>query len=246
MPASELILHAPALAAVLAVVIFLAAIMQATLGIGFGLMAAPLAALIDPTLVPAPIMIAGALTAAWTAWTERADIAWDEVAKGLGGQIAGVAVAIFVLARIVDHQTFMLVFGLLTGLAVVLSASGWRMQFNNRNLLAMAILSGFMGTVTAVGAPPLAVLYAGRPAQRSRATLSAFFAFGTLLSLVALFGSGLAGRVEIVHAGFMILPMLAGIAVAARVKSRFSRRYRVLLLCVAGAAALMLIWRGLA
>lgn len=246
MSATGLVLHSPTLAVALALIIFLAAIVQVLLGMGFGLMAAPLLALIDPALVPAPVMIVGMLTAAWAAWAEREHVAWEEVGRGVVGRIAGVALAIFVLARIVDTRTFMLVFGLLTGFAVLLSVSGWRMRFNARNLYAATFLSGFMGTITSVGAPPLAILYAGRPAQRSRATLSAFFAIGAVMSLSALFGFGLAGTSELVLAGFMVVPMLAGVAVATRLKSGFDRRYRLLLLAVAAAASLLLIWRGLA
>ena len=243
--ASDLILYSPGAAVALAVVIFLASIIQVTLGMGFGMMAAPLAALIDPALVPAPVLIAGMFTAFWTAWTERRDIVWREVGYGFIGRFAGIFVAIMVLSSLVGNKSFLLVFGLLTGLAVILSASGWRMRFNMPNLMAMSLLSGFMGTVTSVGAPPLAVLYAGQPAQTSRATLSAFFAFGAIVSLAAQFGAGLAGKPELIHGAMMLAPMLAGIAVAARIKSRFDRRYRLALLAVAGVASLLLILRGL-
>ncbi|MCG6856906.1 MAG: sulfite exporter TauE/SafE family protein [Salaquimonas sp.] len=242
---SDLILHSPMLAAVLAVVIFLAAIIQVTLGMGFGMMAAPLAALIDPSLVPAPVMIAGMVTACWTAWRERRDIIWREVNYGFIGRFVGIFVAILVLSSLIGNKSFLLVFGALTGLAVILSASGWRMRFNMPNLIAMSLLSGFMGTITSVGAPPLAVLYAGQPPQTSRATLSAFFAFGALVSLAAQFGTGLAGKAELIHGAMMLAPMLAGIAVAARIKSQFDRRYRLALLVVAGMASVMLILRGL-
>ena len=243
--AADLILYSPGQTAIIVVIIFLAAIIQVVLGMGFGMMAAPLAALIDPSLVPAPVMIAGMVTACWTAWVERRDIIWQEVGFGTTGRLFGIFAAVLVLSHVAGGKTFLLVFGVLTGLAVIISASGWRMRFDMPNLVGISVVSGFMGTITSVGAPPLAVLYAGQPAQTSRATLSAFFAFGAIMSLSAQFGTGLAGRAELIHGLMMLVPMLAGIAAAARIKSRFDRRYRTALLAVAGMASVLLIYRGL-
>ncbi|MGI9401798.1 MAG: TSUP family transporter, partial [Rhizobiaceae bacterium] len=89
------------LIAAIFLVVFLAAIVQAGLGMGFGLLAAPLLALVNPELVPAPSLILGFLTAAWGAWRERGGIVWNEVGIGVIGRAAGVGIATFVLANIV-------------------------------------------------------------------------------------------------------------------------------------------------
>ena len=85
-----------------------------------------------------------------------------------------------------SRETFSLLFGLVILLAVALSIAGWRLEITNKNLLSMGFISGFTGVITSVGAPPLALIYQHRPANPTRATLSAFFAIGGLASLIIL------------------------------------------------------------
>lgn len=213
---------------------------------GFGLAAAPLLALIDPALVPAPILFVGGATAAWTAWQERGEIRWPEVWTALVGRMTGVGVATLLLASLADRSTFMLFFGAMIGLAVFLSVAGWRLAFSRIGLVAMGILSGIMGTITSVGAPPLAIIYQDRPAREARPTLAAFFALGCVASLTGLYLSGWAGWRDLGFAIVMAPVMAAGVAFARSLRGRFDKRYRPALLAVSGVAAAILIARGLA
>ena len=227
------------------IIVVAAAIVQFGLGMGFGLTAAPLLALIDPELVPAPALFLGMLTSAWGAWSEYEAIEWREVGLGTLGRIVGVMAATALLASLADQRSFMLAFGLMIGLAVLLSAFGRRIAFSRASLLAMSMLSGVMGTITSVGAPPLALIYQDKPVVRARPTLAAFFALGCLVSLVGLYASGFAGTRDAVLAGLMLPPMILGLVIARGLRGRFDRRYRPALLFVAGAAAVMLVLRGL-
>ncbi len=103
-----------------------------------------------------------------------------------------------------------------------------------------------MATITSVGAPPLALIYQDRPPGEARPTLSAFFALGCLLALAGLAVSGHAGLRDVALAALMLPPMLAGIAIARRLRGRFDRRYRPALLAMAGMAAVLLVLRGIA
>ena len=226
-------------------IVVAAAIVQFGLGMGFGLTAAPLLALIDPELVPAPTLFLGMLTSSWGAWGERKAIRWDEVGLGTIGRIAGVLAAAALLSALADQRSFMLAFGLMIGLAVFLSAFGRRIAFSRGWLLAMSTLSGIMGTITSVGAPPLALIYQDRSAATARPTLAAFFAIGCLVSLAGLYASGFAGVRDAVLAALMLPPMVLGLVIARGLRGRFDRRYRPALLVVAGMAAAMLILRGL-
>ena len=71
-------------------VIVLGSVVQVGLGLGFGLTVAPLLALIDPALVPAPTLYLGMLTAGWAAFAERHAIVWREVNIATAGRVAGV------------------------------------------------------------------------------------------------------------------------------------------------------------
>lgn len=236
----------PWLVAPILAIVFCAAIVQVELGMGFGLTAAPLLALIDPHLVPAPALFLGLATATWGAWRERPSILWAEVGVGVVGRVVGVFAATLVLANLADRSTFMLVFGVSIGLAVLLSVAGWRLAFSRASLMAMSIVSGVMGTLTSVGAPPLAIVYQGRPAREARPTLAAFFSIGCAISLAGLYLSGWAGPGDLALAAIMAPAMLAGIAFARVVRGRFDRRYRPALLTVSSVAAAILIARGLA
>ncbi|RST85695.1 sulfite exporter TauE/SafE family protein [Aquibium carbonis] len=231
---------------VVGLIIVLAAIVQLGLGMGFGLTAAPLLALIDPALVPGPTLILGMLSSTWGAIGERQAIAWNEVGIGSIGRAAGVVIATGVLTVLAGGRGFSIAFGLMVGLAVAMSIYGRRIPFTRRNLIGMSTLSGLMATITSVGAPPLALMYQDRPSAEARPTLAAFFALGCLFSLAGLAASGHAGSRDLVLAGLMLPPMLAGIVVARGLRGRFDRRYRPALLTVAGVAAALLVLRGLA
>ncbi len=225
--------------------ILLGAIVQVGLGMGFGLTVAPLLALIDPALVPAPTLFLGMFTAGWAALINRQSITWSEVAIGSAGRIAGIAISIFIMAYTIGDAGFDLLFGGFVLVAVLLSVGGWHLPFNPLSLSLMGCLSGLMGTITSVGAPPLAVIYQGRDPAKSRATLSAFFSFGCLLSLVGLYAMGLAGARDAVLAIVMLPPMLLGIYLAKHLRAGFDNWYRLLLLGLSGLAGLLLVLRGL-
>lgn len=239
------LLGVPWLLATVLAVVFVAAIVQINLGMGFGLTAAPLLALLDPALVPVPTLVLGLFTASWGAWREREGIAWPEVLLGAPGRVAGVAAGASLLALITGPRPFMLAFGTLIALAVILSVSGWRMPFTRGRLLAMSALSGLMGTLTSVGAPPMALLYQHRPVQTARPTMAAFFAVGCLLSLAGLALAGWARPSHILLAAVMAPGLLAGILAARAVGRVVDRRFRPALLAVSGVAAAILVARGL-
>ncbi|MFZ2101430.1 MAG: TSUP family transporter, partial [Oricola sp.] len=188
----------------------------------------------------------GLATATWGALRERPVIRWNEVGIGVIGRLAGVAAATEILSNLPDRGTFMLVFGLMIALAVLLSVAGWRLAFSLPAMAAMSAVSGVMGTITSVGAPPLAIVYQDRPATQARPTLAAFFAIGCAISLAGLYLSGCAGWRDFGLALVMAPAMLAGVLFARVLRGRFDRRYRPALLAIAGVAATILIIRGIA
>ena len=106
-----------------------------------------------------------------------------------------------------------------------------------------AIVSGVMGTITSVGAPPLALIYQNRAPGPSRATLGAFFTLGVALSLIALIATGWCNWHDAQLALIMAPAMVAGLWVAGRLRSHFDSRYRSLMLLASGFAGLILLAR---
>ena len=109
----------------------------------------------------------------------------------------------------------------------------------------MGMDTGTMGTITSVGAPPLALVYQGRDPLASRATLAAFFALGCAVSLIGLFAAGIAGSRDLHLALAMAPPMVFGMWFAQRFKPGYGRYNKPWQLSVAGVAGLLLIARGL-
>lgn len=232
------------LAAVLSIV-FVAAIVQAGLGMGFGLAAAPLLALLDSALVPAPVLILGFASSLWVAVQAPPLIRWAEVWIGTAGRVTGVALATTFLVAASDPRAFSLAFAAMIGIAVALSAAGWRLGFSRPKLVALATLSGLMGTLTSVGAPPLALIYKERPPREARATLAAFFTLGCTASLAGLWGAGRLGWGDLGLAALMAPAMVAGLWTAGRFSGAFDRRYRGLMLAASALAAVLLTVRAL-
>lgn len=213
---------------------------------GFGLTAAPLLAVLDPHLVPVPALVIGFASSTWGAWNEKQGIAWNEVFIGVWGRAAGVVIAAIILANLADKGSFVLIFGAMILLAVMLSSVNVTIPFNRTTLLAMSTVSGLMGTITSVGAPPLALIYHGRTAAKARPTLAAFFAIGCALSLVGLYVSGWF-HISDFHLALIMAPgMMVGLATGKALRHHFDRRYRAALLSIAAFAAIILIARELA
>lgn len=233
------------LAATIGMVVAAASFIQAGLGMGFGLTAAPLLALLSPKLVPAACLYLGCATSSWGAWRERGGIVWGQVGIAAMGRAAGVLLSSVILSTIASRDHFDLVFGSMIALAVALSLLGWRPPLNRRSLLGMGFVSGAMGTITSVGAPPLALIYQHQPPAHARPTLAAFFAIGCAMSLVGLHLIGWAGRREFMLALTLVPAMLVGTLIGRRFGMRFDRRYRPLLLAVSGVAGAALMLRGI-
>lgn len=225
------------------VVIFAAAV-QAALGMGYGLMAAPILMLIEPAYVPAPTILVGMMTSALGSYRERQHIQWREVLTASGGRITGVLLALLILASVVSTAEFKLAFGVLVAAAVALTAIGWRLRQSAASLISMGILSGCMGTITGVGAPPMAIVYQDRPSVIARPTLAAFFFIGCATSAIGLAFIGWLGWRELLLALTMAPALLVGTWIGRQISNAADQRYRPLLLGLAGMASVILIIQG--
>lgn len=240
-----LLFSEPLIALAVFAIVFAGSVVQAGLGMGFGLTVAPVLALIDPALVPAAALYLGTVTSVFGAMAERGNIAWDEVSIGMIGRTTGILAGTAALLQITDHSMFSLVFGCLILIAVGLTVFGWNMKLKASNLIGMGVISGFMGVITSVGAPPLALIYQSQNPKTARPTLAAFFAFGGALSLTSLYATGYAGLDDLWMALFMFPASLAGTWAGRMTRGRFDTRYRPFLLGIAAVASVLLILRGI-
>ena len=232
--------------AAMALAVFLASLLQSVTGMGFGLVAAPVLALIDPRFVPVTIIVLGLLVSVLGAWRDRHAMARREIAVAMAGRATGAVVAGWALAVITDRQLVSYLFAGTVLLAAVLTGVRWRLSPRPFTLVVAGLASGLMGTFTSIGAPPMGLVYQREPGPKVRATLNGFFTLGAGVSLAALAAYG---HVRLAHLGLalgLLPPLLAGTWLSPQVARYADRRFRVLILAVCVASSLMIIWRAIA
>lgn len=223
----------------------LGAFVQGSIGFGMALVAAPLLALLDPRLVPAPLLLAGIPLVLLIGWRERAALRLGDLSWPIAGQLAGTVVAFGVL-QWADRATLSAVIGGVILLAVTFSLVGTPPRPTRPNLVAAGTLAGFMGTTSSIPGPPLALVHQHVGAARLRATMVPFFLVGTAFSLSALALAGRMGAAEI-QAGAALLPgILLGFGLSTRVADRIDpKRLRGSVLLISALGASVLIYRSI-
>ena len=227
------------------IAVVLGALVQSGVGLGLGVVAAPVVTLLDPGLMPGSMLVAGAALPVLILAREASHTDWPGVSWALAGRIAGTAAGIWLLAAVPVQAL-----GVLVGAAVlaVIAAGGLGRELprNRWTLLGAGVVSGTTGTATSIGGPPVALLYQREHGAQVRATLSLFLCVGNSLAIAALAAAGRMPARD-VAAGLIFLACAAvGLAVAARFR-RFldGGRIRAAVLVTASVSAIILIVHSL-
>jgi uncharacterized protein len=224
------------------VIVTAASALQAGTGMGMALLAAPLLLLVDPVLVPGPMLCAVVVLSLAVGWRERAAIDRQQLVVALAGLAAGSAIgalAIVVLAGVHLAPIFAAVI-----LAMVLLSLLMDVRAGRTTLLMGGAAAGIVGTMFGVHGPPIGIVLQHEPPERLRATLCAFFAVGCTISLIALAIIGAFG-VSQIGLGLELLPGVAiGFAFAPIVGRLLDRRRaRIAVLAISTISALPLLLR---
>lgn len=214
-------------------VVALAACVQASVGFAYALLAAPLLALVSPAFVPGPVIFSSFLLCTLTALRERASIDWRGVTLALAGRLPGSVLAGLALG-LLPRASYELIFGALVLLAVLLSLRSKGVRATRPALLTAGFASGLIGTLTAVGGPPIALVYQNASGPALRATLNAFFAIGSPISLAVLAYAGHFGRDHALM-GIAVMPAVGlGFAASSYTRGAIDRgRVRAFVLAIA-------------
>jgi uncharacterized membrane protein YfcA len=200
----------------------LGSIAQGTVGFGVGVLAAPLLLLIDPRLVPGPLLLTAFFLIVALTWREWRGVRFADLGWSLVGRVAGTAVAVLFLGGI-PAGGFDAVLGVVVIVAVAFSAIGLEIRLSRPAFFGAGALSGFFGTVAAVGGPPMGLLYQREKGPVVRGTLSAFFVVGTVISLAGLAVAGRFGPSEIRLTPVLLPGALVGFLLSGRL-ARFLDR----------------------
>lgn len=217
--------------------------LQGAVGFGMGILGSPLLLLIDSRFVPGPILASTMVFTALVTMRERRAIDLRGVRWLMAGRLVGTLPAAAVLL-VLPAEQLGLVFGGMVLLGVGISVSGLRVDPRPAALLTGGALSGLMGTIAAVGGPPLALLYQRAPGAQVRGTLSSVFLGGTVMSLLALVFVGRFGRDELWLSLALMPGVVIGFFLSRRLASRLDQGHtRRAVLAVAGVAGLIVIAR---
>lgn len=224
-------------------VMVIGSVLQGSIGFGLALFAAPLLALIDTGLAPGPLLIGNIALTGLMARREWGAIRFPDLGWSLGGRIVGIAIAIWIMAGL-SQRGLDLFFGGMVLLGVAITATGLAFRLDPSTLVGAGIASGIMGTATAIGGPPMAIVYQRADGPTFRGTLSAYFTIGAVLSAVGLYLGGRFGSSDIVR-GLLLCP---GVVIGYLASHRFlghvdKKGIRPAVLLVSGISAVVLIVR---
>jgi uncharacterized protein len=218
---------------------------QGSIGLGLGLIAAPVVSLLDPALIPGTVLITTALLPALTLVTEWRHVDFRGVSWALAGRFVGTAGGVWVVAVLTPQALGGLV-GLIVLVAVALTVSTVRVRPTRVTLSVAGLVSGVAGTATSIGGPPVALVYQHDPGPRVRSTLSAYFVVGVFVSLGALALGGQLEQRDVVT-GLTLLPFVVVGFLLARPLRRAvdGHRLRAALLIVVTVSSVVLIIQSL-
>ncbi|MBB4932175.1 hypothetical protein F4561_002995 [Lipingzhangella halophila] len=186
--------------------VVIGAAVQSGVGLGLGLVAAPVVSLLEPSLMPGAVLIPTSVLPLLSLIRDWSHVHWYGLAWGLPGRVPGSLAGAYVVA-VLKPEMLGATVGVIVLFAVGLSLLRLRVRITPFSLLITGALSGVSGTATSIGGPPLALLYQNEPGPKVRGTLAGFFLVGVLMSLAVLAASGQLSGAE-VRVGLILIPLV--------------------------------------
>ncbi|TDE10117.1 sulfite exporter TauE/SafE family protein [Jiangella asiatica] len=231
---------------VLAVAVFAGTVIQGCVGLGLGLVAAPVIALVAPELMPGGLLWLTLVLPLFTLAREWAEVDWWGLRWALLGRLPATAVGAWVVT-VISARALGVAIGVVILLAVALTLRTFRLPMRPSVLVTAGVLSGITGTATSIGGPPLALVYQRELGPRVRATLGVYFVVGVAVSLIALAVVGELTMAQTTTALSLAPLLVAAFAVALVVRRRIDGPLlRVVVMVVCALSATTLIIRSLA
>jgi uncharacterized membrane protein YfcA len=204
---------------VLCVAVLAGTLLQVSIGFGLGMLAAPIVALVDSSLVPVVILVLACGITSAILVRDRAHLDVRGAGWALAGRVPGVVAGALLVAFLPPRLLALLVVAtVVTG--VVVTVLGYRPRPTRRAVAIAGMLSGVMGTATSIGGPPMAMVWTQFAGPRLRSTVGAFFLVGSAMSLAALAVTGSVRFDALRYALFLAPAAAAGLLLARPVGRR--------------------------
>jgi uncharacterized protein len=230
---------------VVAIAIILASCMQASIGFGMGMLAAPIVAIVDPGLIPATLIMLATMLTLLVVLREHQHIDLAGTGWALAGRVPG-TIAGALLLTVLPERALAIMLAAVVLAGVTLTSVGWIPAPHRRNLVLAGATSGLLGTATSIGGPPMALVWQNTTGARLRGTMNGFFLVGSVLSIAVL---ALTGAVD--HHTFasfaVLIPAVAAGYLLSRLVNRLldRRRQRWAAIVISAVGAIVLIARQL-
>jgi uncharacterized protein len=228
-----------------AAAILVASALQASIGFGIGMLAAPIVALVDPALIPGTLIMVATLVTLMVVVREREDIDLHGTGWALVGRVPGTIAGALVLAMLPERLlTILLAAVVLIGVA--LTSAGWVPTARRRNVVLAGATSGLLGTATSIGGPPMALVWQRNSGARLRGTMSGFFLVGSVMSIAALAATGAVDGRTVWGFAALVPAAVAGYALSRQINRLLDpKRLRWLAIGASTVGAVVLIGREL-
>lgn len=226
-------------------VLVVAALVQGSVGYGMALVAAPLLAMVDPTLVPVPLILLTSVHAVLAVVRDWRHADWSGIGWAMLGRLPGTGLGVVAVVAL-PQRVFAALIGFCVFACVALSLLRWRPRPRPGSLMLAGLASGAGGTAASIGGPPIALLYQDADGARVRGTIGGYFVLGSVTSIAAL---ALAGQVtgESLTKTVLFVPfLLVGFALSGPARRVLDNGWtRPAVLAVAALSAVLLLGRVL-
>ncbi len=231
--------------ALAALVILIGSYVQSSIGFGLAIISAPLLFAINPLYVPGPVTLCALTLSLANTYHHRKAVSLKGLQFAIAGRIPGTIAGGFLLLWI-SHDALALWLGGSVLVAVGLSLSSIVIRPTNPAMVTAGFLSGFMGTSSSIGGPPMALVMQHEGNDFIRANLAAFFIVSCVMSLIMLTSIDRFGSAELLICLPLLPSTLVGYWLARKTMHRIShRKLRLLslLLCAAaGSGSILSVW----
>ncbi|MGA4953393.1 sulfite exporter TauE/SafE family protein [Streptomyces lydicamycinicus] len=219
--------------AVLAVVVAAAAFVQGASGLGFALIVAPVAGLLDSGLLPVFVLASMIPLNLYVAWRERLSLDLRGAGWITAARLAATPGGLLLLWLTPD-RSLGLVVGAATVMAALVSLAAPAFTPGRGAYVGAGVVTGLTETATGVGGPPLALVYQHRPPGELRSTVAVCFLVGEAASLALLFVTGEGHPAQLGWAALLLPATALGAWLSARVHHRVdASKLRVFVLAFA-------------
>lgn len=226
-------------------VLAIGALVQGIVGFGIAIVGVPIVALIQPDLIPGPLILVATVHTVLSVLREYKHVDWGGVGWAMVGRLPGTVVGVLIVDSLPERQFFVVV-GAGVLIFTLLSLVSWQPRPTPPALTTAGLVSGAFGTAMAIGGPPVALLYQRDTGARIRATLAAYLLLGALVSAGSLAIVGQLDGHDVASAGLLAPFILLGFALSGPARRLVDGgRIRYAVLALAGSSALVLIARSI-